>query len=171
MAQHKAAGSVASRPGTNLSSTHQLYRCHGISPAPFPTIATLISSHLLFNNITYYCTIQSWDRHKSASRLTQGATPFLRVVKLTGFSTDRPPPAPLPRGRSARPSKHTLSIPSSIHREYTMLWDRGGSGLPPGKREGSWGGGERMEEKWLWLWCQRIGGRGLRVEVSKPTTG
>ena len=28
----------------------------------------LISSHLLFNNITYYCTIQSWHWHKSASR-------------------------------------------------------------------------------------------------------
>ena len=78
---------------------------------PQQSTRAISSSHLLFNNITYYCTIQSWDRHKNASRLTQGVTPFLRVVKLTGFSTDRPPPAPLPRGRSARPSKHTLSVP------------------------------------------------------------
>ena len=28
----------------------------------------LIASHLLFNNITFYCTIQSWHWHKSASR-------------------------------------------------------------------------------------------------------
>ena len=43
---------------------------HRVLTAPIRVkiIPHLIASHLLFNNITFYCTIQSWHWHKSASR-------------------------------------------------------------------------------------------------------